>query len=187
MFEKSYKLLLQDEGGYSNDPADRGGETYKGIARNYNPKWAGWEIIDTMKIYQDFPKHLKNNPVLETYVRAFYRKEYWNYFSCEDYPFEIAYEIFEMAVNLGKSKAVEFIQAALNVLNKNESLYKDIKEDGQWGNNTKNTLLYAVKVLDTEILYKVMNILQGMHYLGLMRKNKNYEKFVGWFNRVRIN
>ena len=27
-------------------PEDRGGETYRGIARRAWPKWAGWKIVD---------------------------------------------------------------------------------------------------------------------------------------------
>lgn len=33
--------MLIHEGGYSNDPIDLGGETYKGIARNAHPNWQG--------------------------------------------------------------------------------------------------------------------------------------------------
>ena len=40
---------LETEGGYVNDPSDSGGETYCGIARNSNPKWEGWKIVDAHK------------------------------------------------------------------------------------------------------------------------------------------
>jgi lysozyme family protein len=33
-FKQAYQLVLQNEGGYVNDPNDPGGETYKGVARN---------------------------------------------------------------------------------------------------------------------------------------------------------
>ena len=29
--------LLKKEGGYVNDPDDKGGQTYRGISRKYNP------------------------------------------------------------------------------------------------------------------------------------------------------
>lgn len=45
-FLKSYDILIKHEGGYVNDPDDKGGETYKGIARKFNPDWKGWKIID---------------------------------------------------------------------------------------------------------------------------------------------
>ena len=41
---------LETEGYYVNDPSDSGGETYCGIARNSNPKWQGWKIVDKHKL-----------------------------------------------------------------------------------------------------------------------------------------
>ncbi|MCS2358902.1 glycosyl hydrolase 108 family protein [Bacteroides fragilis] len=40
---------LETEGYYVNDPKDSGGETYCGIARNSNPNWKGWKIVDAHK------------------------------------------------------------------------------------------------------------------------------------------
>ena len=39
--------MLKSEGYFVNDPNDKGGFTYRGIARNYHPKWEGWKIIDS--------------------------------------------------------------------------------------------------------------------------------------------
>ena len=48
-FKEAFELTLAHEGGYVKDPDDRGGETYKGIARRYNPGWSGWARIDKAK------------------------------------------------------------------------------------------------------------------------------------------
>ena len=48
-FEKSLTFVLSAEGGYANNKNDKGGETYKGVARNYNPHWGGWVQIDLVK------------------------------------------------------------------------------------------------------------------------------------------
>jgi lysozyme family protein len=45
-FDLYYPKLAIHEGGYVNDPVDKGGETYKGVARNFNPTWDGWPIVD---------------------------------------------------------------------------------------------------------------------------------------------
>ena len=48
-FRLAYKKIEAAEGGYVNDPDDKGGETYKGISRKANPDWDGWISIDQIK------------------------------------------------------------------------------------------------------------------------------------------
>lgn len=48
-FNDAFKKLVKTEGSYVCDSDDSGGETYRGISRRYNPKWEGWNIIDTYK------------------------------------------------------------------------------------------------------------------------------------------
>jgi len=60
-FDKYYPILLKAEGGYASAEFaakynDKGGETYKGIARNFNPAWEGWAIIDAYKAKNGIPK-----------------------------------------------------------------------------------------------------------------------------------
>ena len=44
--DKFIDIVFKAEGFYSNDIDDSGGETLYGIARNKNPKWLGWKIVD---------------------------------------------------------------------------------------------------------------------------------------------
>ena len=48
-FQQAFQHTAAAEGGYSNNPKDKGGETYRGIARKYWPDWAGWIIVDEYK------------------------------------------------------------------------------------------------------------------------------------------
>ncbi|WP_421977143.1 glycosyl hydrolase 108 family protein [Roseivirga seohaensis] len=48
-FAPALKIVLKNEGGYANKPLDKGGETYRGIARNFHGYWQGWIIIDFYK------------------------------------------------------------------------------------------------------------------------------------------
>lgn len=41
--------ILKHEGYYANHPDDKGGETYSGITRRWNPEWQGWKFIDKAK------------------------------------------------------------------------------------------------------------------------------------------
>ncbi len=102
-YNKAYLRLLSYEGNYSNLVEDKGGETYKGISRVYNPNWEGWKIIDKYKSANKLNEVSKDEE-LELLVRKFYKTEYWDYYKCEIMIQELAEEIFEASVNIGKAK-----------------------------------------------------------------------------------
>lgn len=77
-FEPAYQLERKHEGYYVNNPYDKGGETYAGVARNYHPTWGGWPVLDQYKA--TLGRALKTNeqvPGMEPYVESFYRN-LWN-------------------------------------------------------------------------------------------------------------
>jgi len=192
LFEEAYKKTMHDEGGYSNNPADVGGETYKGVSRRYHPDWKGWNIIDKHKADTSsdslFFRALSDDDTLELLVRAFYKKKFWNRFLGSLIPNQqIAEELFDNAVNLGVHRSVLFLQEALNLLNRNQRNYKDILEDGIIGSETLNTLKTYLSIDKPKYLLKIMNILQGMHYISYMKKSPTQEIFArGWLERVCI-
>jgi lysozyme family protein len=86
---------------------------------------------------------------------------------------------------MGVGTAVKFLQIALNTLNKQGTLYPDIDEDGGMGNNTFNTLTSYLKKDTASLLYKIMNVLQGMHYITYAKKDPVQEKYMrGWMQRI---
>jgi hypothetical protein len=54
------------------------------------------------------------------------------------------------------------------------------------GNNTLQCMKKLLrKSGEEDYLYKVLNILQGQHYINIMTKSEIQEKFArGWLNRV---
>jgi lysozyme family protein len=187
-YDVAYDITLAHEGGYDNDPDDAGGETYKGVARKYYPTWAGWAIIDAAKEEPNFPESLKDNIVLDSMIREFYKINYWNRIGGDDLSEQLlANELFDTGVNMGVSRAVEFLQKALNVLNRSGKLYDDIGEDGKFGNDTINALSAYLSTDSVNLLLKIINVLQGMHYITYMTKSPTQEKYArGWFNRVEF-
>jgi len=179
---------MKNEGKYSNDATDVGGETYCGISRRYHPSWDGWKIIDNYKNKPGFPNTAYKDDELASLVELFYKATFWDinlldYFSSQ----KIANEMFDSSVNMGIGRVVKFLQRALNVLNKNGSLYPDLVEDGKVGSNTLKALNSYLEHKDESFLYKVMNILQGMHYIEYMTKSPTQEKFAfGWLERVEF-
>lgn len=184
-FKSAFKKVIGYEGGYVNDPDDPGGETYAGIARKFNTTWEGWVKIDILKSSRNFEKKLeKLKYILDPLVENFYKRRYWTPANCDNMPQLIAEEVFEEAVNLGISKASTILQESLNLLNRNQEDYADLKLDGRTGQVTLNALAQCVNKRGDILLYKIMNSLQCEHYINLMRNNPRREKYIGWFKRV---
>ena len=191
-FNEAFEKTAAIEGGYVFDPDDAGGETYKGISRRFNPSWKGWDRIDEIKRANSrkkkFGKVFEQDESLQKEVLLFYKEAYWDKFWGDEIPVqEVAEELFDTGVNMGVRRAVGFLQEGLNLLNRNQKNYADIFEDGLFGRNTLNALEAYLKIDDLSYLLKVMNILQGMHYIEYMRKSPTQEKYArGWLKRVKV-
>ena len=185
-FKNALTKLLNHEGGYANDPDDKGGETYRGISRKNFPNWIGWNIIDYYKTTKHFEEHLTSDFNLQAHVEDFYKTNFWNKMHCDFIPTEIAEELFELSVNTGLKRATSILQTTLNILNRNEKAYNDILVDGRFGNITLVTLRTSLKHNSRRLIFNLINILQGSFYTELMLNNPVYEKYIGWFNRIDI-
>jgi lysozyme family protein len=183
-FNTAAKKMLAHEGGYVNDPRDRGGETYKGIARKFHPDWTGWSIIDLKKDERGVPASLDSDTVLHDHVLRFYRIKFWDVLKCDDLPAEIRFEMFDTAINQGVGTAVKNLQRALNLLNQNGRLYPELLVDGGLGAITLRT---ARGCPYKKELHNTINILQGMRYVEICERDMSQEVFFrGWIsNRVQ--
>lgn len=112
-FEEAIGITLLWEGGYSNNPADSGGETYRGISRKNWPLWTGWLIVDRAKSRPDFPRCLDLDAMLQGLVVQFYRRNFWEYDPLDSQP--IANKLFDLGVNVGKVHAHKIAQKAAGV------------------------------------------------------------------------
>lgn len=185
-FRKSYERLKVYEGLYIDDPDDRGGETYRGIPRKFHPDWQGWAIIDQAKKGGSFYDILTNDENLKELTMNFFYDNVWTIIKGGRIDDQMtADEIFEMSVNLGIETAVRILQRSINLLNRNQSLYYDITVDGIAGNETIKTLKVCL-YNNPKLLFNLLNFYQAMVYIDLMEKNRNYEIFTGWFNRIEI-
>jgi len=176
-------LLKNTEGGYVNDPDDRGGETYMGISRKWWPDWLGWIIIDRYKEVGDgFEKLLAGNTKLYLMVYGFYENNFlapFHMIQNED----IEAELFDTAVNMSVKDAKIILQRSLNLLNRNEKLFSDLIVDGIIGEKT----IDAIEKVNTKRLLTVLNGEQYLHYRKDVIENPIQEKFfAGWMKRVEF-
>jgi len=176
------------EGGYVNDPVDRGGETYRGIARKFWPQWMGWLIIDQQKNSLDFPKNLKHIDTLNEMVVGFYHKNFLLSINLDLIDSgDIVKEVFDSGVNCGSKTASMWLQEAYNLCNQNGQIGKDLVVDGKIGPTTAAAVNSFPKQR-MNILLGVLNLLQGERYLNICRKDKSQERFLhGWVqNRIKL-
>ena len=186
-FKEAYAITSAHEGGYVNDPVDRGGETYRGIARVHHPEWSGWRRIDTARRKAGFPRSLNADRTLQNNVKAFYKKAYWDRFKGDDIPDQaVANELYDTGVNMGVRRAVRFLQSSLNLLNRNQRDYEDLIVDGLLGRKSLDALAKLLrKDRGSDALVKMMNIQQGARYVEIMASDSSQERFArGWIKRA---
>ena len=175
--ERLIDAVLDREGGYSNHPADRGGETCFGIT-----------VAVARANGHDGPMRLLS----EATARAIYRRLYWvrpRFDAIADLAPAVAAELFDTGVNMGPAVAASFLQRALNALNRGASDYPDMAVDGQIGAVTLAALrsfLAHRGAGGAAVLLKAIEALQGERYLALAERRPADEAFLyGWLaNRI---
>lgn len=90
-FEQSFERLIGHEGGYSNNPADPGGETNFGISKRAYPM----ENIRGMTLAR---------------AKTIYLRDYWGPAGCDAVPDGLKFDLFDMAVNSGVTTAIRTLQ-----------------------------------------------------------------------------
>lgn len=169
-FTIGWKAVKRNEGGYANNPADRGGETFMGIARNFHPGWVGWAQIDAVKLDASFPKNIEGDVNLEDAAADFYRENFWNPIHGDELPLAVAVCLFDMAVNSGPTTAVRVLQKCL----------PGASVDGVVGPKT-------VKIAHENKKQAVYDFLTErlLFFKNIMDKDPSQNTFArGWFSRV---
>lgn len=159
-FKAAVREVLKLEGGYVNDPVDRGGETKYGISKKAYPQL-------------DIPS------LTEEQAIAIYHADYWELLKCDKLPDNIAAKLFEIGVNTGRHRAVTLLQIALNAYNGNTAL----KIDGMIGDKTISAAALAV----SSLLLRFLCAVQAGHYTGLVGRAPSQERFInGWLKRAGV-
>lgn len=107
-FDIAFQRTSKFEGGWVNDDADSGKETYKGISRVYQKSWAGWKIIDSYKKKSNFPKNLESDKTLQGLVKKCYRENYWTPIWGDKINNQnVANDLYDTAVNMGVGTSIK--------------------------------------------------------------------------------
>ncbi len=169
-FDYAFECTLSLEGGYSDDPADRGGRTNWGITQETLNRAYVRGLVSTRDVAD-----LKKEE-----ARIIYRAEYWQALRLDAVlsPL-IAAEIFDTAVNMGRTVAIKIVQEALNYFG------EALVVDGLMGMKTLGALNQWC-VRDERALYVCLNGFQFHRYVQIVENNATQKRFArGWTKRIQ--
>ena len=163
-FDDCLKVILRFEGGYSDDPTDRGGSTNHGI---------------TQKTYDSYRYDLgfSDRPVkliTDDEVTSIYKMRYWFAAKCPVLPEPIDLYTFDASVQHGPSRAIKQLQRALGVA-----------EDGLWGPHCIDALNEEIAADRIKELASHLIAIRLDFYDAIVDHDPTQERFiVGWKSRM---
>jgi lysozyme family protein len=186
-FNRALKATFMFEGGFSDDPDDRGGATNMGITRGTlsRAKAAGW-----------VPKDATIQTLTREQAAEIYRRGYWEPIHGDDLPSPVAEMVFDCAANHGVGGAGRLLQRALNAMGHTIPL----AVDGVIGPKTLAAVQKLVELdrkhsdafpemgsrFHTMMLARTIALYRAQYYVLIVESRSNQKKFFwGWIrNRV---
>lgn len=186
VFKYALERTLKLEGGYSNYKNDVGGETIFGIARNKNPDWKGWALVDNIKQFcteqegteewgQELTDNCRQNADITRLKSEFYQNHFWDKAQLSKVENQqIAETIFDACVNHGVAGGIKIAQRILG-----------LEIDGIMGEKTLKAIngLFGKQIFSflENFVYRRIEV-----YERIVQKNPNLAVFLdGWRSRAR--
>lgn len=162
--DKALGFLLEEEGGWSDHPLDRGGKTMWGVTQVVYDSWRKSKSLPI----QSVSKTTKQE------VKEVYQSLYWNAAGCDKLPWPINYLTFDAAVNSGVSRGVLWTQAGLG-----------IPTDGSVGPKTVSAAKQAVDSGDGKKILGIVD--QRVQFLARLVQSKPSQAafLLGWWRRTQ--
>ena len=158
-FDEALRFTLGEEGGYVDDPRDRGGATNQGVTQAVYDSWRGNHGLALQGV----------RLISKSEVSDLYRERFWDAGHCEVLPMSLAIAHFDWCVNHGPHGALLTLQQALGVT-----------VDGLWGATTASAA--AQSAASAYIRY---DALRRQWYLKRVAEEPDQAAFLkGWLKRV---
>jgi lysozyme family protein len=156
-FNKAINFLFKNEGGYANNPNDKGGDTKYGISKRAFPD------VDIANLTEEQAKEI-------------YYANYWPPFA--NYPDRLAIKMFDLAVNMGHAQAVKILQRALRCIG-----IEGINDDGILGSKTSQAVGLALHNIEL-LLVAIRSEAAGVYRLLAEKDTKQNCFLEGWLRRA---
>jgi len=172
---KMIDAVIAREGGYVNNPDDRGGATNFGIT----------QAVARAQGYGADMRDMPRDEAVSIYTRLYWLKPKLDQIArCAP---ALAAKLFDIAVNMGPATAIGFLKRALNVMNRMGKDYANLSPVPIIDDATIVALTAFLEKRGADgaaVLIKAVNVLQGERYISLAEHRPADESFVfGWMNR----
>ena len=159
-YQSALRFVLRWEGGFVDDPADRGGRTNRGVTQRTYDSWRARQGQPARDV-----KHIE-----ETEVSAIYEGDYWIPPRCDILARPIDLVEFDTAVNMGVRRSVRILQTVLGC-----------GVDGSFGQNTKDA---AANCDPGSTVVQYCKVREGI-YRSIVARDPTQARFLkGWMNRL---
>lgn len=101
-FARALALVLKSEGGWSDNPADPGGATMKGVT-----------LANFRRFVKPDATKAELREITDEQLATVYRRFYWDAVAGAELPDGVDYAVFDFAVNSGPGRATKYLQAAV--------------------------------------------------------------------------
>jgi lysozyme family protein len=163
-FETALAFTLLQEGGYVNNPHDRGGPTNAGVTQRTYDAWQA--------AHNFVPRDVKEITPAE--VAEIYQSSYWHPAGCDRLPEKLAGLHFDAAVNHGCGRAVKFLQQSVGAA-----------ADGSLGPLTLAAVERAVQDVGEIGVCQLYLVQREQFYKRLIERDPTQQVFArGWQKRV---
>jgi lysozyme family protein len=163
-FDACVTFVLEREGGYSENPRDKGGPTNFGITQTTLQAWRQEAVsIEALK------------SMTQDEAKAIYHANYWNGARCDALPPGVDLTVFDAGVMSGPGQGVKFLQHAAGL--------QGAEVDGAVGQQTLASVTAAVP----SRLIDEMASLRNDFYDDITAKSPDQQEFLeGWKSRVSL-
>lgn len=165
-------LIKEGNGIYTNDPKDSGGPT----------RWGMTEKVARAEGYKGDMRELPREFAFDVLLRKYWTKP--GFYHLENLFPELSECCLDFGVVAGQANAGQFVQRMVNVLNRNERDYKDLKVDGIVGKITHDSVNAFLKKRGDEgravLLGGTVSLMSNYFITLAERRPKDEEYVYGW-------
>jgi peptidoglycan hydrolase-like protein with peptidoglycan-binding domain len=162
-FQFALKIVLEFEGGFSEDPQDKGGATNYGITHSEYDTWR--------RKHEQEPRDIRD--ISRDEVKAIYHDNYWDASSCHKMIDRVAICVFDWSVNAGVKQGIKTLQDCL-----------EVESDGELGPVTEAALHKAIEQPNTESLLLKNYLARRIECYRRWGVNSQSVFLKGWLARV---